>query len=142
MIVTDASIWVSHLIAQEINHSVSRRWLTKIVKQGEVIAAPALLLAEVAGAIARRTGDPDLGHRALDHILSTPELRLVYTDSDLGMLAARLAADQRLRGSDALYVAVAYHLRIPLVSWDREQIDRVTNLIKAYTPTQELGTEP
>ena len=138
MIVIDASVWVSHLITQEVHHSVSRRWLTAIVNRGEIIAAPALVLAEVAGAIARRTGDTNLGHKALNHILSTPELRLVYTDSELGLLAAQLAADQHLRGSDALYVAVAYHLGIPLVSWDQEQIDRVTDLIKAYTPERVL----
>ncbi len=137
MIVTDASVWVSHLIAQDAHHSKSRRWLTQVVKQGAIIAAPALLLAEVAGAIARRTGDTDLGNKALNHILSTPDLRLVYTDSELGMLAARLAAGQRLRGADAFYVAVAYHLKIPLVSWDQEQIDRVRDLITAYTPAQE-----
>lgn len=137
MIVTDASVWISHLIAQDIHHSTSRRWLTAIVNQGAAIAAPALLLAEVAGAIARRTGDTDLGNKALNHILSTPDLHLVYTDSELGMLAAHLAAGQRLRGADALYVAVAYHLKIPLISWDREQIDRVRDLITAYTPAQE-----
>ncbi|MFQ5419300.1 MAG: hypothetical protein ACE5EY_02940 [Anaerolineae bacterium] len=63
MIVTDASVWVSHLIAQEIHHSVSRRWLTASVHNNIVIAAPALLLAEVGGAIARRTGDIDLGRK-------------------------------------------------------------------------------
>ena len=133
-IVTDASVWVSHLIAQDVHHSASRRWMTEMVDHGAVIAAPALLLAEVAGAIARRTGDADLGQKALNHILSTPDLRLVYTDSELGMLAARLAASQGLRGADALYVAVAYHLKIPLVSWDQEQIDRVNDLITAYMP--------
>jgi predicted nucleic acid-binding protein len=137
VIVTDASVWVSHLISQDFHHAISRRWLTEVVKGGAVIAAPALLLAEVAGAIARRTRDSDLGHRAVKHILSTPGLRLVHTDSELSMLAAQLAASQRLRGADALYVAVAHHLEIPLVSWDQEQTGRVAGLITAYTPASE-----
>ena len=134
MIVTDATVWVSHLIAQEIHHAVSRRWLTAVVHSSTVIAAPALLLAEVGGAIARRTGDANLGHQAVKHILSTPNLRLVYTDSALGMLAADLAADQRLRGADALYVAVAQRLKIPLVSWDQEQVARASGAITVYMP--------
>jgi predicted nucleic acid-binding protein len=137
MIVVDASVWISHLIDHDVHHSTSRRWLTAVVNQGSVIAVPALLLAEVAGAIARCTGEMDLGNKALNHILSTPDLRLVYTDSELSMLAARLAAGQRLQGANALYVAVAYHLKIPLVSWDREQMDRVKNLITAYTPAHD-----
>jgi predicted nucleic acid-binding protein len=134
MIVIDASVWVSHLIAQEIHHVVSRRWLAAVVHSKTVIAAPALLLAEVGGAIARRTGDTDLGHQAVNHVLSTPNLRLVYTDSALGMLAADLAANQRLRGADAMYVAIAQRLKIPLVSWDQEQVARASGAITAYMP--------
>lgn len=134
MIVTDASIWVSHLVRPDVHHATSRRWLRAAVNQGTVIVAPVLLLAEVAGAIARRTGDAALGHKSLDHILSTPNLRLVYADSELGILAARLAADQRLRGADSFYAAVAYHLGIPLVSWDQEQLDRVVELVGTFTP--------
>jgi predicted nucleic acid-binding protein len=134
MIVTDASVWISHLIAQETHHAVSRHWLTAVVRSNTVIAAPALLLAEVGGAVARRTGDANLGHQAVNHILSTPNLRLVYTDSALGMLAAALAADQRLRGADAMYVAVAQRLKIPLVGWDQGQIARASGAITAYMP--------
>lgn len=137
MIVTDASVWVSHLIAQEIHHTASRNWLTAMVSNNKIIAVPALLLAEVGGAIARRTGDGKLGHQAVSHILSTPNLRLVYTNSDLGMAAASLAAEQRLRGADALYVAVAHRLNIPLVSWDQEQIGRASGVVSAYTPDEE-----
>lgn len=137
MIVSDASVWISHLIAQEIHHAASRKWLTTMVSNNNIIVAPALLLAEVGGAIARRTGDEKLGHQAVNHILSTPNLRLVYTDSNLGMAAARLAAEQRMRGADALYVAVANQLKIPLVSWDQEQIGRASSVVVAYTPDQE-----
>lgn len=135
MIVTDASVWVSHLIAQDARHSISREWLTRVVSDGIVIVAPGLLLAEVAGAIARRTKDPDLGHRAVAHLLSTPDLRLVDQDETLSLAAARLAADQRVRGADALYIAVANQLDIPLVSWDQEQIERAAELVQAVTPS-------
>lgn len=136
MIVTDASVWVSHLIAQEVHHAVSRRWLTAVVHSQTIIAAPALLLAEVGGAVARRTGDAALGHQAVQHILSTPNLRLVYTDAKLGLLAAELAAGQRLRGADALYVAVAVQLKAPLVSWDNEHLSHTPDLMTAYTPDE------
>ena len=136
MIVTDASVWVSHLIAQEIHHQVSRDWLTAVVRSGTLIVAPALLLAEVGGAIARRTGDAKLGHQAVNHILSTPNLRLVYTDAETGKLAANLAVEQKLRGADALYTAVALRLTIPLVSWDQEQIARAAAIVTSHQPGQ------
>ncbi|UCC51720.1 MAG: hypothetical protein JSV68_21850 [Anaerolineaceae bacterium] len=49
----------------------SRRWLTRTLNRAEVIAVPGLLLVEVAGTIARRTADPQLGHRAVEHVANT-----------------------------------------------------------------------
>jgi predicted nucleic acid-binding protein len=95
------------------------------------------LLTEVAGAIARRTGKPELAHQAVKRLLNIPSLRLVASDQQLGTAAARLAADLRLRGADAMYVAVAYRLNIPLVTWDREQLERTQNFIVAYTPEDD-----
>ena len=136
MIVVDASVWVSHLLAQDVNHAPSRRWLAGVVNEGEAIAVPGLLLAEVAGAVARRTADPQLGHRAAEHVSATPGLRLVPGEPQLALAAAELAADLQLRGPDAVYVAVAQRLNIPLVTWDREQLARTAGVIAAYTPAQ------
>jgi predicted nucleic acid-binding protein len=134
MIVTDASVWVSHLTSQEINHTISRRWLAQIINNKISIVAPGLLLSEVGGAIARRTSDPKIGRQAVNHILATPNIRLVYSDPALSLLAAKLATGRRLRGADSIYVAVAYQLNIPLVSWDMEHINRVVGIISSYTP--------
>ncbi len=48
--------------------------------------------------------------------------------------AIDISADLRLRGSDAIFVALAHQLSIPLVSWDREQFQRASPLIETYTP--------
>jgi predicted nucleic acid-binding protein len=88
----------------------------------------------IAGAIARRTGKPELAHRALEGILRVPNLRLVSTDPRLGREAARLAADLCLRGADAMYVAVAHQLDVPLITWDREQRERAGQVVSVCTP--------
>ena len=59
-------------------------------------------------------------------------------DSVLVRSAVDIASDLQLRAGDATYVAVAYKLKIPLVSWDKEQLQRGGNLIATYTP----GTYP
>ena len=134
MIVVDASVWVSYLLPSDVNHEPSRRWLSALLRAGEVIVAPVLLLAEVGGAVARQTNRPQLGQRAIDRLLNIPNLRLVSIDHAAGIRAARLAADHRLRGADALYVATATTLNIPLVSWDRQQLDRARGLVEAHAP--------
>jgi predicted nucleic acid-binding protein len=133
MIVVDASVWVSYLIPTDVNHSTSHHWLSRMIGE-QPMAAPVLLLAEVGGAISRRTGRTALGNKAISRLLSLPILRLVGIDHELGFQIARLAAELRLRGADAAYVAVAAALNIPLVSWDSEQLDRAATVIRGYKP--------
>ncbi len=134
MTVMDASVWVSALVPPDINYAASRLWLNRYLADGGIIIIPALLLSEVAGAISRRTGQPDLGHRAANAVLRIPNLRLVSVDARLGKEAAELAADLRLRGADAVYVALARYLGIPLITWDREQQARARAVIVVRTP--------
>jgi predicted nucleic acid-binding protein len=45
-----------------------------------------------------------------------------------------MAADLRLRGAEVVYVAAAYLLQVPLVTWDREQRQRAASVIAVQTP--------
>ena len=67
-------------------------------------------------------------------LLRLTELRLVPLDSRLGRSAAQLAAEIVLRGADAVYVATAHHLNVPLVTWDREQQARADRLVAVQSP--------
>jgi len=48
--------------------------------------------------------------------------------------AVTIAADLQLRAGDATYVAVAHQLNIPLISWDKKQLQRAESLVSTYTP--------
>ncbi len=134
MTVVDASVWVSRLVPHDVHHAASRDWLAGQVTAGRLIVAPVLLLAEVAGAISRRTGRPRLARRAVEDLVRLPGLRLLAVESRLARSAAQVAGDLRLRGADAVYVATARDLGIPLVTWDGEQRERAGRLIAVKTP--------
>ena len=55
-------------------------------------------------------------------------------DSALVQAAVDAATDLQLRAGDAIYVALAHQMNIPLVSWDKEQLQRARSLIATYTP--------
>lgn len=132
--VVDASVWVSRLIASERHHVVTRSWLDGAAREGALLVAPALMLPEVGGALARRTGEARLARRALQQLMRVPGLRLIPLDQKLAEMAARLAVDLALRGADAVYVAAAKELGLPLVSWDAEQLERSARVVPARTP--------
>ena len=133
-VVVDASVWTSWLLPQDVFHQASHAWMDRYARAGGLLITPALLLIEVAAAVARRTGQSVLGHQAVQTVFRLHLLRLARLDPSLIISAARIAADRQLRAGDATYVAVAQHLSIPLVTWDNEQLLRSMPLIRAYTP--------
>lgn len=135
----DASVWVSALVASEVHHTASRDWLGQRDAAEQVVVAPALLVPEVAAAIARRSGRSALARRAIAALLRLPNLRLVVLDAELAEQAGRIAADCKLRGADAIYVAVAKRLAVPLVTWDREQLERACDVVEVVRPSGASG---
>jgi predicted nucleic acid-binding protein len=130
VIVVDASVWIGLLLPDDLYHATSRRWIRDWGEAGGTIAAPTIFLPEVAGAIARRTTNTGFGTRAIADILADPTVYLVAVDDELAEAAGAIAATHRLRGADAVYVALA----APLVTWDQEQIERIADVISALTP--------
>lgn len=88
MTVADASVWVSRFVAEDIYHLPSRGWLSDHLAAGGIIVAPDLLLAEVAGALTRRTGDFTVAHRAVAALQRLRTVRLTPADAALMRLAA------------------------------------------------------
>lgn len=132
--VVDASVWVSRFIPADVHHARSRQWLEDHLANGRRVLAPTLLLVEVAGAIGRRTGDPVVARRAVDSLCALPGLAWVGLPGDVRDHAAELAITLRLRGADAVYVAIADRLGVPLVTWDVEQLSRASARVVTLTP--------
>jgi predicted nucleic acid-binding protein len=135
-VVVDASVWVSRLVPQDRHHEASRLWFESFTAEGGRLVAPILLLPEIAGAMARRTRTPDLAHQAVQQLQRMRTLRLVALDRRLGQAASQLAADLGLRGADATYVAIADQLKIPLLTWDNEQVEKAGKRITVLMPDQ------
>ncbi len=134
MIVVDASVWVSGLTPRDIYHEASRHWLESQLTQNVSLIIPIICLAEVAGAIAQVTGTSENGEYAVDQILARPNLRIFPIDHALGMDAVQMAAQLRLRGADAVYVALARRLNVPLATWDQELFQRGGQAVAIQRP--------
>lgn len=134
MSVVDASVLIAVFLVQDVHHRTSRAWFDQFVTGGRNLSVPLLLLTEVAGAISRRTGDPGLGRTAAAWITQLPEIHLFAVNTELWHHATELAAALGLRGADAVYVALADQLQVPLVTWDQEQRLRASQRIVSREP--------
>jgi predicted nucleic acid-binding protein len=128
-IVVDASVWVARLVSEDAFYEPVKGWMSTRLEQEDQFLAPSLLLAEIGGAISRRT-TASLGLRAIEQLQSLPGLQLVEMEHALLQDAAQLAAELGLRGADSTYVAVAARLGIPLITLDVDQKERASKRIK------------
>lgn len=134
MIVVDASVWVSALVDADVHHDLSERWVGLGLATNQRYVVPTIFLAEVAGSVSRRVGDPVWG-RQLAHFLAESEsFDIRAINLDLAIQASEIAAALPLKVADSLYVALAQQLSLPLVTWDREQLQRGAQIIEVRTP--------
>src|SRR5919202_6809386 len=101
----DASVFLNALNSIEAGHLDSRRCLEHLRDTAAPIIVPTLLLPEIAAAIARGQGDALLAQLSAARVRRLPHLLLIPLDTALTQQAVAIAAQQRLRGSDAVYGA-------------------------------------
>lgn len=145
MFVLDASVHLNALNPAEAGSTQSQALLERLFGRPWPVLAPTLLLVEVAAAVARVFNDSGRGLAVARALRGLPGQVWVGLDEDLAQEAARLAAEYRLRGADAVYAAVARRYGAILVTLDRQQLERLLPALPVLTPAEALarleGTE-
>lgn len=134
MAVIDASVYIALVNAHEREHSSSWTWFEGARAVDESIVAPVILLSEVAAALSRGLGDPTIAHRVVRQLVRSKVIELIPVTVAMAEQAAVIAADYRIRGCDAVYVALADQLSDTLVTLDRQQLDRGAALVAVRSP--------
>ena len=134
----DASVFVNAFNPHEEGHAESLAILTAIQQTSDPIIVPTLLLPEIASAVARASDDTSGALQYAGATAALPHLTVVSLTAVIARQAAELAATHRLRGADAVYVAVARRYGTTLVSRDEEQRSRAAALVPCQTPEDAL----
>ena len=134
----DASVFLNAFNPYEAGYADSNRFLVYLQEQAIPIIVPYLILPEVAAAISRGSGNMEWAREFASMLERLPHLVLVSLDTVLARQAVDVAAAHRLRGSDAVYVAVALRFGSVLATLDREQHDRAANALTTFYPSEAL----
>jgi predicted nucleic acid-binding protein len=135
----DASVFLNAFNPYEAGYEESHRLLARLQEQSVPIIVPTLLLPEVAAAVSRGREDEDLAREFAAAVSRLPHLTMIPLDETLAHQAADVAAQYRLRGSDAVYAAVALRFGSTLVTLDQEQRKRVSDVLTARYPAEVLA---
>lgn len=124
-VVLDASLFVSSISPGEARHAAARALLAGF-PDDEPFVVPSLFRVEVIAALSRRNESEALID-LVDARLRGPRFLAVALDSQLLDQATAVARRARLRGYDAVYVALAMIRSQPLATLDRELVDRLAS---------------
>ena len=134
MAVIDASVYVALINTHEHEHGSSWAWFERAKTAREPVTAPTILLAEVSAALSRGIGNPSLAHQAVQQLLRSNVIELAPVTKTVAKRAATIAADHRIRGCDAVYVALAEQRGDRLVTLDQQQLERGAAVVTTCRP--------
>jgi predicted nucleic acid-binding protein len=136
----DASVFLNGFIASEVGHHESSQFLAHVRQTAAPVIVPTLLFPEVAATISRVQGDGVLAKWFAATLRKWPQLTVIPVDDPLAQQAVDVAARFHLRGSDAVYVAVAIRFGTTLVTLDQERRLRAAETVVSITPAEALAS--
>jgi len=133
-VTVDASVFVSAFTPSEPAYQVSRAFMLGVREQSVPIIVPVLLLPEISAALSRGQGKPELGLAFVQELRNFPNATFIDVNDSIATLAVEVAANHRLRGSDAVYAAVALRFGTELITLDKEQLERLPKVLDVRQP--------
>jgi predicted nucleic acid-binding protein len=133
-VTVDASVFVNALSPDEDRSDESAKFISQLKQEGVIFIQPSLFIPEVVASIARKQDSAEIALEILNDFKKFPKLTLVGLDDDFADFASEVAANNRLRGSNAIYAAVALRFGTELITLDREQLDRLPKVLSVRAP--------
>ena len=133
-VTVDASVFVNALSPDEDGSDERAEFISQLKRAGTAFIQPTLFVLEVVASIARKQDSTEMALEILRELKNIPKLTLVDLEEDLADYASEVAAEHRLRGSDAVYAAVALRFGTELITLDKEQLERLPKVLDVRKP--------
>jgi predicted nucleic acid-binding protein len=125
----DSSVIVAALRKQEVHYEAARNLLEKIKDGNHIAIEPYIVLIEVVAAIKRRTGSTELAKRVKNDFLAIDTINFTDLESTRANDASEIAMNLGVRGMDAIVIQTAKEFNIPLITLDKEMIEKAKSFV-------------
>ena len=131
----DTSVYINALNLQEAGSQESHAFLQYVSHHPLPVFSPTLLLVELYAAAAHIWGTGQ-AEDIVQAVRGLPGQMWIPLDENWAEESGRVAAQHHLRGSDAVYAAVALHYGATLITLDRQQLERLQSAMPVQTPAE------
>ena len=115
----DSSLWTAALLKEEQHHHTAFSFLSSVIEQGEEIIIPVTIYIEIVMAFTRR-GAVAEAEMAGEFLFKIPALKFVEITYPRMIDIVKSVSSLKLRGMDAIVVAIAREYSTRLATLDRE----------------------
>ncbi|MBI3261020.1 type II toxin-antitoxin system VapC family toxin [Candidatus Berkelbacteria bacterium] len=136
--IIDASVWIAAAVSDEPDHRHAQTLLELLPSRTIAVHLPEIALIEVACGLARRSGSPEDSLRYAKTIERLKPIYFYPVDQALRDRSIEIGVHYQLRAADAIYLALAQELNLPLITLDREQQARGPKSIQVLSPLEAL----
>ena len=125
----DSSVIVAALRKQEVHYEDAKNLLEKVKDGNHIAIEPYIVLIEVVAAIKRRTGSTELAKRVKNDFLAIDTINFTDLESTRANDASEIAMNLGVRGMDAIVIQTAKEFNIPLITLDKEMIEKAKSFV-------------
>ena len=125
----DSSVIVAALRKQEVHYEDAKNLLEKVKDGNHIAIEPYIVLIEVVAAIKRRTGSTELAKRVKNDFLAIDTINFTDLESTRASDASEIAMNLGVRGMDAIVIQTAKEFNIPLITLDKEMIEKAKSFV-------------
>ncbi|MBC2697384.1 MAG: type II toxin-antitoxin system VapC family toxin [ANME-2 cluster archaeon] len=118
---------------QEVHHEAAKNLLEKVKDGNHIAIEPYIVLIEVVAAIKRRTGSTELAKRVKNDFLAIDTINFTDLESIRASDASEIAMNLGVRGMDAIVIQTAKEFNVPLITLDKEMIEKAKSLVDIRT---------
>ena len=134
MYCVDASVIVSAALGSEHHSERSRMFFTQALEANAKFLVPEFTVPEIASATLRATQKKLAVYHFIKFFRNLDQFLFVSVERLLSDRATGIVLETGLRPGDALYVALAASYGIPLVTLDKEQLEKGRRVAEVREP--------
>ena len=123
-LVVDSAVFVAAFREEEPYSKEAFRLLERLQKGTHTVYLPVIVPIEVVAAIRRRTGNADFAQKVGEVLLALPDMILIDLTTFRMARYLGFAGESGLSGMDSVIVGVAQEFGVPLVTLDKEIIEK------------------
>ena len=129
-LVIDSNVFIASLIKSDEFHQKSIEIVEKMQKKEIIFHISMIVPIEVASTIARRVGTKESNESVeiINNWIKEKKIKIYELNKKRMLAAEKCGIIYKLRGMDAIIIQLANELKIPLITFDNEIIERAKDI--------------